>query len=105
MRRGLLLLCSFLIGGCESSKSSGPVDGGKLRACYTEAACAGLRSGDKCYFAQPHDKDPTGFCAPAEPPCTQSHPYCGVDNETFHACRFPAKPWRHAGPCEDVLDR
>jgi hypothetical protein len=99
MRRALVLV---LLLGCEKEKKAVPVDGGRLRACYTEAACDGLRAGDRCFFAQPHSVDPEGFCARPEPPCVQSHPFCSMEGKTVYACRFPAVPWKHAGTCEDA---
>jgi hypothetical protein len=98
VRRAALL--AVLLFACDK-RTTAAVDGGQLRACYTEAACDGLRSGDRCYFAQPHGVDPSGFCARPEPPCTVSRPFCGMDGKTIWACRFPAAPWKHAGACED----
>jgi hypothetical protein len=89
-----MALCS-----CDRAAPPSVRDGGPLRGCYTEAACDGLRAGDRCYFAQPHAVAREGFCAPAERPCAVSSPYCGVDGRTVYACRFPAVPWTHAGPC------
>lgn len=104
--RVLVLALGIGAAACDTAKpgasADAAVDAGRLRACYTEAACDALRPGDRCYFAQPHEKDPTGFCAPAEGRCVAEHAFCGVDGQTIWACRFPARPWRHAGRCEDA---